>query len=170
MAGGQTPTEAKWDDVAKAPGNDKVRLRGIRAVSKRADGQDASLFDMATPVDIEIKVEVLKKCVFHTTLHFVSDQGITAFTSGGKPPRDENQSTEPGDYVLTCHIPPHLLNEGGYAIRFLLVEDGTRATTILDDAVGFDVKDLAPRSVGSWHGREPGPVRPSLDWSSLALP
>jgi lipopolysaccharide transport system ATP-binding protein len=108
---------------------------------------------------------VFKKCVFHTTLHFQSDQGITAFTSGGLPPRDQNQQTEPGGYRLICRIPEHLLNEGGYSVRLLLVEDGTRATTILDDIVGFDVKDLAPRPVGSWHGREPGPVRPKLEWS-----
>ena len=165
-AGGQLPTEAKWDDVEKAPGNEKVRILGIRAVSKRTDGQDASLFDMATPVDIEIRVRVFKKCVFHTTLHFQSDQGITAFTSGGLPPRDHNQQTEPGEYRLVCQIPAHLLNEGGYSIRLLLVEDGTRATTVLDDIVGFDVKDLALRPVGSWHGREPGPVRPLLVWST----
>ena len=168
MAGGQIPTEAKWDDLEKAPGNDKVRLKAIRAISKRTDGQDASLFDMATPVDVEIDVRVFRRCVFHTTLHFQSDQGITAFTSGGLPPRDHNQQTEPGEYRLVCRIPEHLLNEGGYSIRLLLVEDGTRATTILDDIVGFDVKDLALRPIGSWHGREPGPVRPKLEWSVAA--
>jgi lipopolysaccharide transport system ATP-binding protein len=165
MAGGQILTEAKWDDLAKAPGNDKVRLVGIRALSKRTDGQAASLFDMATPVDIEIEVKVLKKCVFHTTLHFQSDQGITAFTSGGLPPRDSDQETEAGCYRLTCHVPAHLLNEGGYSIRFLLVEGGTRAAVVLDDVIGFDVKDLKPRPVGSYHGREPGPVCPQLPWS-----
>jgi lipopolysaccharide transport system ATP-binding protein len=169
MAGGQIPTEAKWDDLEKAPGNEKVRIAGMRAVSKRTDGQDASLFDMATPVDIEIDVRVLKKCVFHTTLHFITDQGITAFTSGGIPPRDEHQETQPGRYRLVCHIPAHLMNEGGYGIRFLLVERGTRATAVLDDAVGFDVKDLAARAVGSYHGREPGPVCPQLAWTVSSM-
>jgi lipopolysaccharide transport system ATP-binding protein len=137
---------------------------GIRAISKRTDGQDALLFDMATPLDIDINVRVLKKCEFHTTLHFQSDQGITAFTSGGLPPRDHNLQTEPGEYRLICRVPEKLLNEGGYSIRFLLVENGTRVTTVLDDIVGFDVKDLISRPVGSWHGREPGPVRPQLEW------
>jgi lipopolysaccharide transport system ATP-binding protein len=169
MAGGQMITEAKWDDLAKAPGNDKVRLIGIRAVSKRTDGQDASLFDMATPVDVEICVRALKKCTFHVTLHFMREDGTTVFTSAGNPPRDGAEETAPGSYGLTCSIPAHLLNEGGYSLRLLVVEDGTRVETILDDVVGFEVKDLSPRPVGSWQGREPGPVRPSLPWVVTSL-
>ena len=168
-AGGQIPTEAKWGDVENAPGNEKVRILGICAVSKRTDGQEASLFDMATPVDIEIRVRVFQKCMFHVTLHFMTDQGITAFTSGGRPTRDQSEQTVPGDYRITCHVPANLLNEGGYGIRFLLVEGGTRATVILDDVVGFDVKDITSRGVGAWHGREPGPVRPHLEWSCSDL-
>jgi lipopolysaccharide transport system ATP-binding protein len=164
-AGGQIPAEAKWEDAIKAPGNDRVRVVSIRALSMRTDGQDASLFDIATPVDIEIRVRVLEKCTFHPTLHFQSEQGITAFTSGCLPPRDHSQQTYPGEYSFVCRIPKHLLNEGVYCIRLLLVEDGSRATTILDDIIGFDVKDLEPRGVGSWHGREPGQVRPHLEWT-----
>ncbi len=164
-AGGQIPTESKWIDMEKAPGNDKVRIMGIRAISKRTDEHAASLFDMATPLEIEIDVRVLTPCMFHTTLHFLSDQGITAFTSGGLPPRDIHQQTNPGEYRLVCRIPEHLLNQGGYSIRLLLVEDGTRPTTILEDVVGFDVKDLSHRGVGSFHGKEPGPVCPKLAWT-----
>jgi lipopolysaccharide transport system ATP-binding protein len=163
-AGGKIPTECRWDCPAKAPGNDRVRVTGIRAVSKRTDGQDPALFDMATPIDVEIDVRALRKCTFHTTLHFIREDGTTAFTSSGEPPRDGAGKTPLGSYRFACHIPAHLLNEGGYSLRLLVVEDGTRVDTILDDVVGFDVKDLSPRPVGSWHGREPGPVRPSLPW------
>ena len=65
-------------------------------------------------------------------------------------------------YRLNCHIPAHLLNEGGYSLTLFIFEDGTRVDTILDDVVGFDVKDLSPRPVGSWHGSELGPVLPRL--------
>jgi lipopolysaccharide transport system ATP-binding protein len=164
-AGGQIPTEAKWDDVEKAPGNEKVRILGIRAVSKRNDGQDGSLFDMGTPIDIEIEARALKICAFHTTLHFVREDGTVAFTSGGLPPRDAQGNAAAGEYRLVCHVPANLLNEGGYSIRLLSVEDGSRVTVNLEDVIGFDVKDLSPRSVGSWHGREPGPVRPKLAWT-----
>jgi len=165
-AGGKIPTECRWDDPAKAPGNDRVRVAGIRAVSKRTDGQYPALFDMATPIDVEIDVRALRKCTFHTTLHFIREDGTTVFSSAGNPPRNGGEETASGSYRLTCHIPAHLLNEDGYSLRLLVVEDGTRLDTILDDVVGFDVKDLSPRPVGSWHGREPGPVRPRLEWSA----
>jgi hypothetical protein len=31
--------------------------------------------------------------------------------------------------------------------------------------VSLDIKDLTPRPLGSYHGKEPGPVRPLLKWS-----
>jgi len=165
IAGGQLSAEARWQDPKQAPGSEKVRLQAVRAVSKRNDGQDQSLFDMSTPVDIEIEAQALKSCVFHTTLHFMREDNTVVFTSGGLPPRDAQGNTASGAYRLVCHVPANLLNEGGYSIRLLLVEDGSRVTVNLEDVIGFDVKDLTPRSVGSWHGREPGPVRPRLDWT-----
>ena len=165
MAGGHIASETQWSDLQKAPGNDKVKIRAVRAVSKRIDGQSAELFDMSTPVDIEIEAQALKSCVFHTTLHFMREDNTVAFTSGGLPPRDAQGNTALGTYRLVCHVPANLLNEGGYSIRLLLVEDGSRLTANLEDIVGFDVKDLKPRVVGSFHGREPGPVSPQLPWS-----
>jgi len=164
MAAGQISSEAKWGDAHSAPNNGQVWVKSIRAISYRTDGQDSSLFDMTTPISIEVDVEAVKKSVFHVTLVFSSDQGVIAFTSGATPPRDTNQLTDVGSYRFTCHVPANLLNEGGYNIRLLIVEDNTRIGISVEDAIGFDVKDLTPRGVGSWHDREPGPIRPNLEW------
>ena len=164
-----TPSEKVWDDPSRAPGNEKVRLTGIRAVSKRSDGKPETLFDMTTPIDVHVEVRVQKSCVFHTVLHFVTEQGTLAFASGGTPPRNGSSQTAPGDYRLTCRIPANLLNEGRYNIRFLLVENETTTTATADAPIGFDVKDLTPRGVGAWHGREQGPVRPRLEWEVASL-
>ena len=69
-----------------------------------------------------------------------------------------------GSYKISCTIPQSLLNEGSYTIRLLLVEDGTRVALVIEDVVGFDIKDLVPRILGAWHGREPGSVKPKLAW------
>ena len=37
-------------------------------------------------------------------------------------------------------------------------------TINLENLIGFDVEDLSPRSVGSWHEHELGTVRPNLGW------
>jgi hypothetical protein len=36
-----------------------------------------------------------------------------------------------------------------------------------EDVIGIDVKDLTPRPIGAYHGREPGPLRPILNWKLL---
>lgn len=169
MDGGNVPQEVRWEGEKKAPGNEKLHFQSVRVISKQSAGGDQSLFDMVTPIDIEIDVCVIEQCMFHVTLHFVTDQGLTAFTSGGIPLRQDSKETLPGEYRLTCHIPAYLLNAGGYSIRLLLVEDGTRVITILEDVIGFEVKDFAPREVGEWQGREPGAVRPRLDWNTKII-
>jgi lipopolysaccharide transport system ATP-binding protein len=168
MAGAQMASEKKWEDMSAAPNNGKVWVRGIRAFSNRADGRSSSLFDMKTPATIEVDVDAVKRCVFHVTLVFSSDQGGIAFTSGAKPPRGADLVTESGNYRFACSIPADLLNEGAYNVRLLIVEDDTRIGVDVEDAIGFDVKDLTPRPVGAWHGREPGPVRPLLEWQVAA--
>jgi lipopolysaccharide transport system ATP-binding protein len=164
QAGSASPTEKRWEDPTQAPGNGAVVFEAIRAVSRRSDGEDPSLFDTATPVDIEVELRVLKPSRFHVTLHFMAEQGVTAFTSGCTQAPGWEAVPKTGKHKLTCQVPAHLLNEGNYTVKLLLVEEGTRASVILDEVIGFDVKDLIQREVGSWHGREPGPVRPSLQW------
>jgi len=164
MGAGRVSTECKWDAAGSAPNNGKVWVRCIRAVSHRIDGRDSSLFDMATPLSIEVDVIVIEKCMFHVTLVFYSEQGTVAFTSGAEPPRDADLCTNAGSYKFTCRLPANLLNEGEYSLRLLVIENGTRIGISVEDVIGFDVKDLTARPVGAWHGREPGPVRPSLDW------
>ena len=164
MVAADSQTVVKWPNALLAPGTDKVRIRSVQAVSKRTDGEDPFLFDMATPIDVEIEYEVLHKSQFHFTLVFNSGQGVIAFTSGCARAAGWRECPEPGRYKIVCHIPAHLLNEGRYDVRVMIIEDGTRAAVDLNDLVGFEVKDLLRREIGSWHDREPGPVRPLLDW------
>lgn len=163
------PNEKRWFHLYSAPGNDLVRITAIRAISRRSDNEDSDLFDMTTPIDFEVEFTVLKKSKFHITLHFVSDQGITAFSSYSTVARDWKEQPEPGEYKTVCMIPPNLLNEGGYTVRLLLVEEGTRVNVTLEDVIGFEVKDLSPRRIGEWQGREPGPVKPQLNWEITRL-
>ena len=164
QAGSASPTEKRWEDPSQAPGNGAVVFEAIRAVSRRTDAEDPSLFDTATPVDIEVELRVVKPSRFHVTLHFIAEQGVTAFTSGCTQAPGWEPVPKTGKHKLTCQVPANLLNEGNYTVKLLLVEEGTRVTVFLDEVIGFEVKDLVAREVGSWHGREPGPVKPRLIW------
>jgi lipopolysaccharide transport system ATP-binding protein len=158
-----TPAEKVWQKK-EAPGNGAVVFRAVRAVSQRTDGKDPSLFDTETPVDVEIELEVMKESNFSITLHFMVEQGFIAFSSLCSQTKGWPEVPRRGLHKLVCQVPGRLLNEGAYSIRILLVENKTVAHVILDDVVSFEVKDLVPRGIGEWQGREPGPVKPILQW------
>lgn len=85
--------------------------------------------------------------------------------SGHLQPKEWQMEPELGRQQATCRIPGQLLNETRYSVNLLLVENGNLVTQTIEDAVAFEIKDLKPRVPGSWHGQEPGPVRPRLYWS-----
>jgi lipopolysaccharide transport system ATP-binding protein len=162
-AGGSS-NEMRWDNLDEAPGSEVLRLRSVKAISLRTDGQDSSLFDLATPIDICIDYRVFKKQQVHITLHFLSELGEVVFTSGCGGAEGWQKYPEPGDYQLLCHIPALLLNEREYFVKILIVENGNKVVFQAEDVIGIDVKDLTPRAIGDYHGKEPGPIRPFLKW------
>jgi lipopolysaccharide transport system ATP-binding protein len=165
-AGGSS-NEMRWDNLDEAPGSEVLRLRSVKAISLRTDGQDSSLFDMATPIDICIDYRVFKKQQVHITLHFLTEQGEVVFTSGSARAEGWEKYPEPGDYQVICHIPANLLNEREYFLKILIVENGNKVVCQAEDVIGIDVKDLTPRAIGAYHGREPGPLRPMLSWKLI---
>jgi lipopolysaccharide transport system ATP-binding protein len=162
-AGGSS-NEMRWDNLDEAPGSEVLRLRSVKAISLRTDGQDSSLFDLATPIDICIDYRVFKKQQVHITLHFLSELGEVVFTSGCGGAEGWQKYPEPGDYQLVCQIPALLLNEREYFVKILIVENGNKVVFQAEDVIGIDVKDLTPRAIGDYHGKEPGPIRPFLKW------
>ena len=169
--GAQQPAEARWDDPAAAPGDATVKIKAVRVYPKNPEGGGGDLLSMATPIEVEVDYWVLKpQAKVHVTLMFTTDQGVVAFTSGsGRQAGWEDRPREPGLYRSVCHIPAHLLNEGGYEVRLFVIENGARVLFELDNVVGFEVKDTSDRGVGAWYGREPGPVRPRLPWDNFLL-
>jgi lipopolysaccharide transport system ATP-binding protein len=168
MASGASSNSVAWENPDEAPGSDLVRINAIRAVSLRTDGEDPCLFDMRTPIDVEIAYRVFTRGQFHITLHFINEQGEVVFTSGCRSAAGWLESPVPGEYTVACHVPADLLNEGNYTVRILVVQNGNRVVCERQDVIGFDVKDLTPRGVGSYHGKEPGSVRPMLNWEMIA--
>ncbi|HEV3469268.1 MAG TPA: ABC transporter ATP-binding protein [Pyrinomonadaceae bacterium] len=168
--GGQPSAEARWDDQASAPGDATVRIKAVRAYPSPEAGADA-LLAMSTPVEVEVDYWVLEPGArVHITLMFTTDQGVVAFTTGsGQRPEWEAAGRAPGLYRSVCHIPAHLLNEGGYEVKLFVIGDRARVLFELDRVVGFEVKDTSDRGVGAWYGREPGPVRPRLPWDNFPL-
>lgn len=168
---GSMPSKIRWDNLSDAPGNESVRLRSVatRALREAAESEDE--LDLQTAFDIEVVYQILKPGKkLHVTLVFYTDEGTVAFTSGSCVEKGwEYYEREVGCYRSVCHIPSNLFNEGTYSILLLIVEDRCRVILSVPEVIRFEIKDLSPRDVGSWHGREPGPVKPKLDWSNTLL-
>ena len=163
-------TERSWSDLASAPGNDQVRI--IRAAIKKVtvEVDDDPTITVATPFDIEVEFHNLEPGAYlHLSIHVFNQQGIRLFNTG---PLDEpNWHGKPfpeGRFRSSCHIPGGLLNDGVRRVQLLVVKNQGMILHTEDDLLVFEVRDnVATR--GSYYGKWPGLLRPSLAWSTEFL-
>ena len=79
------------------------------------------------------------------------------------------QIAEPGEYIATCEIPPHFLNDGGYFVGLAMTSFGPLGHTLNfneQSALSFNVRDPmnADGNRYGYGGPMPGAVRPIFDW------
>ena len=103
----------------------------------------------------------------HVTLHLFTEQGIIAFTTGsGLTPDPVWPGCPPeGLFRSVCHVPGNLLNSGMHRVKVMIVRDSRFAGFTYEDAVAFEVVDVAERGY-AWYGKEPGVVQPRLKWTT----
>jgi lipopolysaccharide transport system ATP-binding protein len=157
-------TEQAWTEMAKAPGNDKVRLRKITA--KPLDSPDLCGIVIERPFTIEVEFwNLCPNAVLHATLHLYTEQGVLAFSTGAGQAVLEECHLAVGLFRSACHIPANLLNSGVHRVVLLIVENRSRVIYRHEDALSFEVVEIGKREFG-WQGREPGVVRPLLRWTT----
>ncbi|MCS6263316.1 MAG: ABC transporter ATP-binding protein [Nitrospira sp.] len=161
-------TEQAWDDVTQAPGNHKVRLRKISVRGADRDRPDQLSIDQPCEIEVEYWNQ-RPQAVLHATLHVYTEQGILAFTTGSAEQAAMEDGAMPaGLFRSVCHLPANLLNTGVHRIVLLIVENRSRVTYRLEDALSFEMVELSKRHFG-WQGREPGAVRPMLRWTTIQV-
>lgn len=151
--------ERTWPDLAAAPGDQVLRLSGVRAVG---DEDGSNYLNIEDEFVIEIDYEVLQ---FHprvcVSVHLYT-QSVCAFVGG-------NQSTShsPGRYRAAVRIPGNLLNTGLYGVTVFLITDVTQFRAVERDAITFQMEEREARS--EFTGHIVGAVRPRLDWTLTRL-
>jgi lipopolysaccharide transport system ATP-binding protein len=163
-----TMAARQWTDLRTAPGNDIVRLRGVRV--KTEDGNTTDVADIRLPIGIEMEYQVLKPgytLMPHFTLFNQDD--VCVLTSLDLDPRWRGGQRPVGHYVSTGWIPGNLLAEGT-----MMVEAAMR--TIEPDILHFAESDVVAFQVvddmagdtarGDWRNDIPGAVRPLLEWQT----
>lgn len=166
-----TTAERRWDDPAKTPGNDIVRLESVRV--RTEDGTTTDAVDIRQPVGLEMKYEVLKPG--HTLVpnyHLYNEEGVCVFVAGDADERWRRPSL-PGRYTSTAWIPGNLLSEGTLIIGAAVsTMDPVTVHFYEREAVAFQVIDSldGDSARGGFAGHIPGVVRPLLRWTTSVNP
>lgn len=149
-------TEQVWPDPESAPGNEKVRLRSARLVSR--GGTPA--ITVQTPVDVEFEYwNRVPGTELNLSLHLYNLEGQCIFNTTSA------SAVYPAGRIRgICHIPANLLNDGSYRIMIMIVQDRSFGVYRHDDVLVFEVQDVDRG--GGWYGKWPGAVRPSLEWTT----
>ncbi len=143
-----------WDEAA-APGNDKVRLRGVRLVSAETH---TALIKVSTAFGIEVDFwNLIEARLLNLSIVIYSGEGVCVFNTTSEP-----VLTPAGLVRGTVKVPGDLLNEGWYVVRVLVVQDAGVPLIDLEQVIRFEVHDT--ERLGGWHGRWVGVVRPKLEW------
>ncbi|MEO6203082.1 MAG: ABC transporter ATP-binding protein, partial [Nitrospirales bacterium] len=164
--------ERRWGDLKEAPGDEAVRLCGIRV--RANNGYVSETVDISEPLQIEIEYEVLQPGhELRIYFHVFNEEGIEAFMSIENDSAWVKRPRPLGRYVSKSVIPGNLLSEGRYFIGpTIRTENPSIKRVGVNDAVAFHVIDSMDGNGarGDSTGNIPGVVRPLLKWETLFTP
>ncbi|HXB02115.1 MAG TPA: ABC transporter ATP-binding protein [Opitutaceae bacterium] len=154
--------------VAEAPNDGQVlRVMAIRVTA--SDGSLAQIVPVEQTFQVEIDYEILAP-VSRLWVGFTIEtaSGDVVFCAG-----DQNFSQQaqlprgPGRYRSRCTVPANLLNEDHYTLSLLSHIPGIREVIRPTRALQLNT---VQRDAIAGGGRQPGFVRPVLDWTITPLP
>ena len=165
---GDSLTRRIWDEEDDSPGNEDIRIRQVQVNWEGEDRGDPITMDSEILLTFDYK-NPSPGAYLHLTIHLVSERGVTVFSSASVEDPNWNNTEHPaGLFRTTCRIPANLLNNGMYHVNLIGVLGGNQAIYRHEQILAFEVVDSGKRA-GSWYGKEPGIIRPSLDWMTEPL-
>ena len=165
--------EVSWASPDVAPGDDRVRLKGVRVVS---DGKVTGEVDIAKDFQVEVdywNLEPNSRRLVSINLH--TSMGVCVLTSANFPsacpvPDPWYSRHYPrGLFRTSCVVPSSLLNDDIHSITVFINEMTATDTIVLArDVLTFTVHDtgaMRQEYTGKWIGA----VRPRLHWETTQL-
>jgi lipopolysaccharide transport system ATP-binding protein len=152
--------ESVWEDNLTAPGNERVRLRSVRVLPQIDSGEPITVH---TPLRIEFSYfNFVPETTLNVSMLLNNVEEVCVFvTASDFAPRPA------GLIRHTVEIPGDFLNAGSYYVNMLIVKDASTAILFQNNVVAFEV--VEGEVVGNWYGRNPGAVRPRLNWRSEVI-
>jgi len=149
--------ERKWDINVDAPGNEKVRLLSAEVILPNA--ADGNIITVNTPFSFKFELyNYIDGQVLNLSLFLNTAAGLCVFAVG-----TEAKELTKGKHISELSIPANFLNDDIYSINLMVVKDSATAIVKIEDLLIFEVVDS--KRNGSWFGKWPGAVRPTLNFS-----
>lgn len=167
---GYRPTaERSWTDLSSAPGNEVVRLTGVRVCDET--GKTVEISDIRRPVGVEMSYEVLEPGrVLVPNYHFFNEEGVCVFVIQDLSPETREQPRGAGRFVSTAWVPANILAEGRLVVTAAITTYYPTMTVHVfeREAVSFRVVDSleGDSARGDYAGHMPGVVRPIFNWTT----
>jgi lipopolysaccharide transport system ATP-binding protein len=149
--------ESVWDDNLTAPGNERVRLRSVRALPQTDFGEPITVH---TPLRIEFTYfNYVPDTILNVTMILNNLEEVCVFAAGS------DYAPRPVGLIRhTVEIPGDFLNAGSYYVNMLIVKDASVGVVVQNNVIAFEI--VEGKVVGNWYGRFPGAVRPKLKWET----
>jgi lipopolysaccharide transport system ATP-binding protein len=161
-------TAREYPDSGKAPGNDIVRLCGVRI--RTEDGLVADAVNIHQPIGIEIEYEVLKPGhVLVPNFGFINEEDVVVFATIDRDTAWRRRPKPIGRFTSTAWIPGNFLSEGMLSVGAgVMTEEPFRIHFDEYPAIAFHIIDSVAGDTarGDYAGKLPGVVRPLLKWST----
>jgi lipopolysaccharide transport system ATP-binding protein len=160
--------ERVWTDPTRAPGNEVVRLRAVRA--RNAQGRVADEFKVTEPFCVEVEFWVLSPDYqLNVSFYFYNESRTLIFMTGDfQDSTWHNRTRPPGIHRSTCHVPGNLLNEGTISVLAGVVTNPHTLHALERDAITFQiVDDWQPKGARGYYPQKwrGGVIRPLLGWA-----
>jgi len=165
-----TLAERRWEDDARAPGDDSVRLHSVRATDPAGVVQES--FDVRQPITIELVYTVTQRGLHFTPcFDVVNDSGVVLFLS--QEQTNWQDVVRPvGTQRSTCVIPGNFFAEGTFSVDIAFWGFRTPPVGLIEENGAITISVHDPLEGGSVRGRStnpyPGVMRPMLHWQVRA--
>jgi lipopolysaccharide transport system ATP-binding protein len=161
-----TRAERRWEQADRMPGDETIRLLGVRARDPQGIVQES--FDIRQPIAIDIDYEVRQAGMrFTPCFDVVNESGVVLFLSQ-QDPEWQDRDRPVGTHVATCWIPGNFLAEGTFNVDVAFWGFTTPPSGRIEENGAICISIHDPLEGGSVRGRGtnayPGVLRPMLQW------
>tara|TARA_B100000959_G_C14990535_1_gene627675 strand:- start:2329 stop:3642 length:1314 start_codon:yes stop_codon:yes gene_type:complete len=159
--------ERCWDDKSTTPGDDVVRLRAVRLISKDNSPIEKVQSDHEFGIQIEF-ITLIAGQTFNVGVHLFNEKDIQILTSlDNHDPEWHGNPRPAGRYKVTCYIPANFLAPGMVSVTVQIKCMKLRAKIHFREykALIFHVRD-AGNIQKEIHQKFLGVVRPLLQWAT----